>query len=81
MKIIRNKEIYIQKTDIFLLSTSNTVIPKQVTINLLNKENLSEINNDNKYDFIKFTEPEIIEFFSKLDWILNYDEVKDLNEK
>lgn len=38
------------------------------------------INNNNKDDFIEFNAPEEIEYFKSLDWIVDYNEVKDFNE-
>ena len=38
------------------------------------------INDSNRYDFVKFDAPEEIEFFKGIEWIIDYNEVKDLSE-
>ena len=38
------------------------------------------INDSNRYDFVKFDEESEIEFFKGLDWMIDYNEVKDLSE-
>lgn len=38
------------------------------------------IDDRNRYEFIEFTEPEEMEFFKKLDWIIDYNKVKDMSE-
>lgn len=39
------------------------------------------INNRNRYDFVEFDAPEEIEFFKGIDWMIDYNEVKDLSEE
>ena len=38
------------------------------------------INDSNRYDFAKFDEESEIEYFKDLDWMIDYNEVKDLSE-
>lgn len=39
------------------------------------------IDDSNRYEFVAFNEPDEIDFFSSLDWILDYNQVKDLSEE
>ncbi len=39
------------------------------------------INNSNKYEFVKFDAPLEIEYFKGIDWMIDYNEVKDLSEE
>lgn len=39
------------------------------------------INDSNRYEFVEFEAPEEIEFFKSIDWMIDYNEVKDLSEE
>lgn len=79
MKISSNNNIYIQVIDLLWLNTLNIDMPDiikrklfKVSYNLIN----GSINNT---DFIYFDSNEIIKYFNNLDWIIDYNEVKDLS--
>lgn len=79
MKISSNNKIYIQVIDLLWLNTLNIDMPDiikrklfKVCYNLIN----GSINNT---DFIYFDSNEIIKYFNNLDWIIDYNEVKDLS--
>ena len=38
-------------------------------------------NDNNRYEFVKFEDKNEIEFFKNLDWMVDYNSVKDLNEE
>ncbi len=42
--------------------------------------NIFVVTGNSKYDFIEFNAPEEIEYFKSLDWIVDYNKVKDLSE-
>lgn len=72
MKIVNDTCVYVQRNDIKYLKSSNLDIPESI---------LMKIGNDgNKYDFIRFDEDREIEFFKGLDWLIDYNMVKDLDE-
>ena len=84
MKIITDDAIYIQKNDITYLnqylSLNNLLIPTSIFEKVFGS-NIVIIDNSNRYEFIKFDKPEEIEFFQGIDWIIDYNKVKDLSEK
>ena len=80
MKIITDKEVYVQKNDIAYLNQTDLPILASVLTKLLDK-GIIIIDNSNRYEFVKFDKPEEIEYFKKLDWIVDYNEVKDLTEE
>lgn len=80
MKIKTNNGIYVQKNDIAYLSISNLNIPASIFMTMFGSE-ITIIDDSNRYDFVKFSNPEEIEFLSKIDWIIDYNEIKDLSKK
>lgn len=80
MKIFRNNKVYIQKNDIAYLTESDESIPDVIYSKLYGGRGVVIIDDSNRYEFMKFTEHEAIDFFSKQDWIIDYDEVKDLTQ-
>ena len=79
MKIITNDSVYIQKNDIAYLNMSNLPIPSSIFMKVFGN-GVTIINDSNRYDFIKFNQQSEIEYFKGLDWMINYNEVKDLSE-
>ncbi len=77
MKIIRNNEVSVQKRDLDVLTASKNQMPLFILLERYN--HLS--NNENPFDWISYHETEAIEYFSHIDWILDYDYVKTLKEK
>lgn len=61
------------------LYQSDLTIPASIFIKVFGNGTVI-INDDNRYEFIEFNEPDQIEFFQSLDWIINFDEVKGLSE-
>lgn len=39
------------------------------------------IDDSNRYEFVEFNTPKEIEFFKGIDWMIDYNEVKDLSEE
>lgn len=80
MKIIKDNVIYIQNNDIIQLNHSDMDIPASIFMKIFGN-GIVIIDDSNRYEFVSFTEPEEIEFLRNIDWILDYDEVKDLSEE
>ena len=78
MKIITDSCIYVQKSDIDVLKKGFIPIPLSMYLKYF-KDNDINTESDNKYEFIKFDCEEEIEFFKKLNWIIDYDQVKHLS--
>lgn len=80
IKIITNDEVYVQKNDLAYLYSSSLPIPSFIYNKLL--ESIEGfIDDSNRYDFVKFEEKSEIEYFKGLEWMIDYNEVKDLSEE
>ena len=80
MKILKDNKIYVQKNDIAYLNVTNEAIPASIYLKVYGR-GITIIDDSNRYEFIEFTDPKEIEFFQRLDWIIDYNEVKDLTEE
>lgn len=78
MKIITENSVYVQKKDIGELLRSDIPMPGLMSI-LGSSSYTAFIDEVNGQEFVKLTENNEIEFFTKQDWILNFDEVKNLS--
>lgn len=79
MKIITNDAAYVQKNDIAYLTSFDSTIPASIFLKLFGNS-ITIIDDSNRYDFVKFEKESEIEYFEKIDWMIDYNEVKDLNE-
>lgn len=77
MKIIANNVAYVQKKDIDYIKQSDLKIPEFIFFKVFSTNN---INENNEYEFVKFTKSNEIEYFKNLDWIIDYYQVKNLTE-
>lgn len=81
MKIFINKKVYVQVKDIsfvmHMLSNINIECPKSILIKFFNKVYIC--NDKNKYDFIEFETKEEIDYFKKLDFIIDYKDYKKIS--
>lgn len=80
MKVITNNTAFVQKNDITYLNQSDLKIPASIFMKVFDRDVII-INNRNRYDFVEFDAPEEIEFFKGIDWMIDYNEVKDLSEE
>ncbi len=80
MKIITDSVAYVQKNDIAYLNLTDRAIPASIFMKLFGN-GIVIINDSNRYEFVEFEAPEEIEFFKSIDWMIDYNEVKDLSEE
>ena len=81
MKIITNEAVYVQMRDIIFLNLSDLPIPEFVIMKLFESNNDSVIvDGSNRASFIKFDNENEIDYFEELDWIVDYNAVKDLSQ-
>lgn len=78
MKIATNNAVYVQKNDLAFLYQTDLCIPATIFLKLFG-EGVCIINDSNRYEFVKFESEEEVAFLSGLDWIVEYDSVKDFN--
>lgn len=80
MKIISDTKVYVQKNDIAFLNQSDLPIPASIFMKVFGN-GIVIIDDSNRYEFVEFAAPEEIEFFKGIDWMIDYNEVKDLSEE
>lgn len=83
MKIITKECAYVQNNDIAelinALIVSKTECPKSVLETSFSVP--FTCNEDNQYDFMEFYDKDAIEFFKNLNYIIDYNDVKDANKE
>lgn len=77
MKIICEDKVYVQKRDIFNLYQSDTPVPVSIYLKVF-KDEYIVFDDKTKYEFIEFDEDEEIEFFRNINWMIDYNDIKDL---
>lgn len=80
MKIITDNAVYVQKNDIAFLNQTDLAIPASIFMKVFGS-GIVIIDDSNRYEFVEFEAPEEIEFFKGIDWMIDYNEVKDLSEE
>lgn len=80
MKVLKDNKIYVQKNDMAYLNSSGLNIPTSIFMKVFG-QGITIIDNSNRYEFIEFTKPEEVEFFKAIDWIVDYNDVKNLSEE
>lgn len=80
MKIIRDNVCYVQYNDLAMLHGSDELIPINIFMQVYGKGSFY-VNDKNRYQFMRFDNPDDIEYFRNVSWMLNYDDVKDLNNE
>ena len=78
MKIITDNAVYIQNKDIIYLSRINVPVPSSLFKQIYN-DDIVIIDDLNGNGFVKLDKDSEIQFFKSLDWIVDYQKVKDLN--
>ena len=78
MKYTINDTLYIQVKDLAFFSLNSLIIPHSLYLKTLYHRDL--LYDDSKRNiFLKTTNKKDIEIINKLDWVLDYDEIKDKN--
>ena len=80
MKIITKDAVYVQKHDIAFLTHTDLEFPASI-FNKVFGNGTVIINDSNRWEFIKFEKEEDIKFFKEQDWIIDYNDVKDLSDE
>ena len=78
MKIVTDNAVYIQNKDIIYLSRINVPVPSSLFKQIYN-DDIVIIDDLNGNGFVKLDKDSEIQFFKSLDWIVDYQKVKDLN--
>lgn len=80
MKIITDNAVYVQKNDIAYLNQTDLAIPASIFMKVFDS-GIVIIDDSSRYEFVEFDDPKEIEFFRGIDWMIDYNEVKDLSEE
>ena len=80
MKIVTFNGIYVLRKDIEFLNQIELVVPASIYLKRYECDGLLPEDND-AYKFVKFKSSREIDYISKLDWLIDYDEVKNLTEE
>ncbi len=80
MKILKENKVYVQKNDMAYINSTDLPIPASIYMRVFGR-GITIIDDSNRYEFIEFTKPEEVEYFKSLDWIVDYNAVKDLTEE
>lgn len=78
MKIIEDNAVYVQKIDLEFIKYRLRLLPKSISLKTFDSSEL-DMDDYSDYDFFKFEDPEDIEFFRSIDWIIDYTPLKDLS--
>lgn len=76
MKVFKDGKLYVNKNDLLILKKSQYQVPESVFGGRESNLILLGIEKD---VFLEFSDEKDIEFFKKIDWIVDYDSVRDLN--
>ena len=84
MKIFHTEKgkevVYVQMQDIMYISNEIDIpIPASIFTKVFT--GVTIINDSNRFKFVRFAEKHEVEFFKNLDFILDYDKYKDLNNE
>lgn len=78
MKIIQDNAIYVQKVDLEFLKYDARILPENILKSIFENPQI-DLDDYEKYDLFKFDEPQDVEFFQKLDFIVDYTVIQDYN--
>ena len=80
MKIITKAAAYVQKIDLEILKYTLHYLPQSISSKIFENCEL-DVDDFNKYDFFKFEDEKDIEFFKSIDWLIDYNSVRDLTNE
>ena len=71
--------VYVQMQDIMQLNQSNIPIPASIYTKVFT--GITIVDDSNRFDFVRFDEKHEVKFFKKLEFILDYDQYKELTDE
>jgi hypothetical protein len=78
MKIIKGNFIYIELEDLSYVVKKGIGVPKNL-IQMTIEQGYVFADKNNMYKFIGYKDPKIIEYFKEQDFVIDYEEIKDLS--
>ena len=70
------KKVYVQLNDVMMIMQYESIIPAEVMAKHFTK--IFIVTDENRFEFVEFTDLLTIEFFEQCDWIPDYKKYKDL---
>lgn len=77
MKVFKDGKLYVNKKDLLILRKSQYQIPDSVLDDMENSQVLMSF--DDRDTYVEFSDEKDIDFFRKVDWIVDYNSARDLN--
>ena len=71
--------VYVQMQDIMHLNQTDLPVPASIYTKVIT--GIVIVNDSNRFDFVKFDEEHEVKFFKELDFIIDYDQYKDLTDE
>lgn len=77
----KGKEVvYVQLQDImYLMNDTDLSVPASIFVKTFGKTTI--VNDKNRFNFLKFDKEDEVEFFKKLDFIIDYSKYRDLTDE
>jgi len=73
------EKVYVQLNDLgYLISETHIAIPTSIYLKFVGDG--ININDSNRYEFIEFEKEDEVKFFKEIDFILDYNQYKDLTK-
>ena len=73
--------VYVQVQDIMYLDSTVPVIPASIYLKLLGDEGKVFVTDANRFDFVRFESEEEVDYFKKMDFIVDFNEYKNYTDK
>lgn len=71
--------VFVQMQDIMYLNESDLAMPASIYLKVFNKTVM--VDDSNRFDFVRFDKEYEVEFFRNLEFIIDYNQYKDLNDE
>ena len=81
MKVFTNGKVYVQNNDLqYLLRVCDGI---SIPSSIINKVfgDVFIVTDDNRYEFVEFSNPEDVDFFRSCDWIIDYHAFDGMTEE
>lgn len=73
------ESVYVQMQDIMHLYNTDMPIPASIYTKVF--KGIVIVDDSNRFDFVRFDKEHEVKFFKKLDFVIDYDQYKDLTDE
>ena len=73
------ESVYVQMQDIMYLNSTDMPIPASIYTKVFT--GIVIVNDSNRFNFVRFDEEHEVKFFRELDFVIDYDQYKDLDDE